>query len=84
MWQERCEALRRYEFNQDDVNHIVLNRKGTMLAAADDTGDVKVMDVEKCKLHKTLRGGHDNVRAASRLAPRPPSPPLGGCEHILC
>jgi len=74
--------LRRYEFNQDDVNHIVLNRKGTMLAAADDTGDVKVIDVEKCKLHKTLRGGHENVRCASCLAPRPPSPPRrAGCEN---
>jgi hypothetical protein len=65
-WQEACEAVRRYELNQDDVNQIVLNRKGTMLAAADDTGDVKVIDVEKHKLHKTLRGTHQNVRTETR------------------
>ena len=47
-------------------DQIVINRKGTTLAAADDNGEVKLINLEKHSLQKTLsRGGHENVRLDS-------------------
>eukprot|EP00959_Pyramimonas_sp_CCMP1952_P219107 4581101-Pyramimonas_sp.AAC.2 len=44
---------------------IVVNRKGTILAAADDNGEVKIINLEKHSLQKTLsRGGHANAWCA--------------------
>jgi hypothetical protein len=65
--------VRRDDLNRNHIlwiAQIVVNRKGTVLAAADDNGEVKVINLEKHNLQKTLsRGGHANVRAKSITAP---------------
>lgn len=42
---------------------VVVNSKGTTLAAADDSGSVCLINLEKNQLAKTLRNGHTNVRS---------------------
>eukprot|EP00242_Pyramimonas_sp_CCMP2087_P018014 CAMPEP_0198225946 /NCGR_PEP_ID=MMETSP1445-20131203/103204_1 /TAXON_ID=36898 /ORGANISM="Pyramimonas sp., Strain CCMP2087" /LENGTH=206 /DNA_ID=CAMNT_0043905631 /DNA_START=179 /DNA_END=796 /DNA_ORIENTATION=- len=75
----KCEAVQRYEYNTDDVNQIVVNRKGTVLAAADDNGEVKVINLEKHNLQKTLsRGGHANICSSVQFRPHQPWEVISG------
>ena len=58
--------VHRYAFNVEEVNHIAVNRRGTALAAADDSGQIQVIDISNAtshggKLLKTLKGGHSNI-----------------------
>lgn len=53
--------LQAYSFNADEINQVALNFKGTYLAAADDSGAVKVVDIRTHKLFKTLQGAHSNI-----------------------
>ena len=58
--------VHRYVFNCEEVNHIAVNRRGTALAAADDSGQIQVIDISNAtshggKLLKTLKGGHSNI-----------------------
>lgn len=61
-------AARRYAYNSDEVNGIALSPNGRYLAAADDAGEVKVVDVRSDALHKTLRGGHSNIASGASAA----------------
>ncbi|KAF7840341.1 cellulose synthase A catalytic subunit 8 [UDP-forming] [Senna tora] len=53
-----------YNYNKEDINQIVCNSKSSFLAAADDGGDVKIIDIRQQCLYKTLRavlsGGLDS------------------------
>ena len=45
------------------TNHqIVSNTQGNYLAACDDSGEVKIIDIEKNTVSKTLRRQHSNVK----------------------
>jgi WD40 repeat protein len=58
------------DFNTDEINQIRVNEKGAFVAACDDSGEIKVMDVRKGHaLFKTLRG-HDNICASIVFRPR--------------
>ncbi|KAK3259969.1 hypothetical protein CYMTET_31057 [Cymbomonas tetramitiformis] len=69
---ESGDPVQRYNFNQEEVNQIVLNRKGTVLAAADDSGDVKIVDIQKHSLQKTLKGSHSNICSSVQFRPHHP------------
>ncbi|KAK6124184.1 hypothetical protein DH2020_042093 [Rehmannia glutinosa] len=53
--------LESYNYNKDEINQIACHPKSSFLAAADDAGDVKVIDVHQKCLYKTLRAGHESV-----------------------
>ncbi|OXB83485.1 UNVERIFIED_CONTAM: hypothetical protein H355_006332, partial [Colinus virginianus] len=64
------EPVERLRFNDDDVNCLALSDGGDLLAAADDSGAVRVVDLEGKKVVRTLR--HANI--CSSVAFRPGRP----------
>ena len=65
-------VLQRYAVNSDEINSLALSPNGTYLAAADDSGEVKILNVRTHELHKTLRGSHTNICAAVAFRPHQP------------
>nr|GMD93149.1 WD repeat-containing protein 53 [Ipomoea batatas] len=53
--------LESYNYNKDEINQIVCTPNSSFLAAADDSGDVKVIDIRQQCLYRTLRAGHTSV-----------------------
>ncbi|ESQ39714.1 hypothetical protein EUTSA_v10000923mg [Eutrema salsugineum] len=53
--------LESYNYNKDEINQVVCNGKSSFLASADDSGDVKIIDVGQKCLYKTLRAGHTSI-----------------------
>ena len=58
-----------FQFNEEEINQITLNRKESYLATADDTGHVKIVDVVEKKLYKTLRK-HTNISSSVTFHPQ--------------
>ena len=73
-----CDAvLRSHCLASDEINHLAVNRQGTWLAAADDSGEVVLLDLQQVQrdsscggsssaapAYKTLRRGHTNICSA--------------------
>ena len=62
--QHRLQAgamLHSRSFNNDEINSVSAAPNGRFLAAADDAGDVKVIDASTWQLFKSMRGAHDNI-----------------------
>ncbi|ONM28874.1 Transducin/WD40 repeat-like superfamily protein [Zea mays] len=56
----QSKPLETYNYNRDEINQIAVSSKG-FLAAADDSGDVKIVNtIQKC-LYKRLREAHTSV-----------------------
>ncbi|XP_022845822.1 WD repeat-containing protein 53 [Olea europaea var. sylvestris] len=53
--------LESYNYNKDEINQIACHSKSSFLAAADDSGDVKIFDMHQQCLYKTLRAGHESI-----------------------
>lgn len=51
----------RYAHNADEVNQVAVNAAGTFLAAADDAGEVAIIELKTHNRRKRLRGGHSNL-----------------------
>ena len=56
------EPVEEYDFNEDEINQIVVNKNEKYLAACDDSGQVVVINLEERKLYRTLRK-HTNICA---------------------
>ena len=50
-----------FSFNEDEINQIVLDKKEKFLAACDDSGEVKILDIKEKRVYKTLRLKHTNI-----------------------
>lgn len=61
-----------FEYNEDEINQIVVHDKGQYLAACDDTGAVKVIDLHQKKLFKTLNRSHTNICSSVQFRPQRP------------
>ncbi|KAI9076432.1 hypothetical protein K1719_041579 [Acacia pycnantha] len=61
--------LESYNYNKEDINQIVCNSKSSFLAAADDSGDVKIIDIRQQCLYKTLRSGHTSICSSVQFLP---------------
>lgn len=70
--------LQEFRFNQEEVNHTALNEKGNFLAACDDSGEVKIIDLESNKLYKTLTKHHTNICNSVQFRPTKPSELITG------
>lgn len=61
--------VHRYAFNADEISHVAINKKGAALAAADDGGEVAVVDISgggaSGKLIRTLKGGHGSLASGA-------------------
>lgn len=55
------QSLENYQFNEDEINQIVLDEKENFLAACDDSGEIKVISLQEKRLYKTLRKKHTNI-----------------------
>ncbi|CAM6050438.1 unnamed protein product [Sphagnum compactum] len=64
--------LHTYNFNSEEINQVAVNHKGTFLAAADDSGEIKVINLQNHKLFKTLQGVHSNICSSAVFHPRRP------------
>ena len=67
-----------FEFNQDEINQVAIHYKGGFLAACDDSGDIKVIDVLSGRLFKTLSGRNDNICSTVQFRPNRPWEILSG------
>eukprot|EP00252_Welwitschia_mirabilis_P027534 TRINITY_DN9468_c0_g1_i1.p1 TRINITY_DN9468_c0_g1~~TRINITY_DN9468_c0_g1_i1.p1 ORF type:complete len:397 (+),score=69.48 TRINITY_DN9468_c0_g1_i1:61-1191(+) len=60
--------LEKYAFNKEDINQISFSQK-SFLAAADDSGEVKIIDIQQRCLYRTLRSGHTNICSCVQFHP---------------
>ncbi|XP_024024162.1 cellulose synthase A catalytic subunit 8 [UDP-forming] [Morus notabilis] len=76
--------LESYVYNKEEINQIALNYKSSFLAAADDGGDVKIIDISQKCLYKTLRAGHTSICSSVQFLPwRPWEVISGGLDSKL-
>ncbi|XP_050405183.1 WD repeat-containing protein 53 isoform X2 [Patella vulgata] len=50
-----------YDYNTDEINQIILNNNEENLAACDDSGEVKIINLLEKKMFRTLRNKHTNI-----------------------
>ena len=50
-----------FKCNEEEINEISINEKGEYLAACDDEGEIKVIDLKQERLFKTLFKRHTNI-----------------------
>jgi WD40 repeat protein len=74
----QASIVHRFAFNRDEINDLALSYNGSYLAAADDSGELKIIDLRTQELHKTLRSVHDNICAAVAYRPHHPWEVLSG------
>ena len=55
------QSVENFEFNEEEINQIVLDEKEHHLAACDDSGEVKIISLQEKRLYKTLRRKHTNI-----------------------
>lgn len=73
-----------FHFNSDEINQIDINPKGSFICAGDDSGEIKVIDVEKLCLYKTLNRQHSNICSTLKFNPRKPWEMFsGGLDCLL-
>ena len=60
-----------FDFNDEEIDQIVLNEKEAFLAACDDSGHVKVISLQERRVYKTLRK-HGNICSSVCFRPRRP------------
>lgn len=61
--------VQEFQFNQEEINQTALNEKGNFLAACDDSGEVKIIDLENNRLYKTLTKHHTNICNSVQFRP---------------
>ncbi|NWW69641.1 WDR53 protein, partial [Climacteris rufus] len=64
------EPLERFHVNQEEINCLSVNHTDTFLAAADDSGAIKVLDLESKKVSRSLR--HSNICSSVAFRPQRP------------
>ena len=62
------DPVQSFQFNEEEINQIRLNEKENFLAACDDSGQVKVINLVEKKVYKTLRK-HTNICATVAFRP---------------
>nr|XP_029121311.1 WD repeat-containing protein 53 isoform X3 [Elaeis guineensis] len=76
--------LETYNYNKDEINQIAYSSKSNFLAAADDSGDVKIIDTSQQCLYKTLRAVHTSICSSVQfLSWKPWAAITGGLDSKL-
>lgn len=77
-------AVCEFQFNEDEINQVAIHGKGNFLAACDDSGEIKVIDVQSGKLFKSLHSKHDNICSTVQFRPnRPWEIVSGGMDYTI-
>lgn len=71
-WRDLENPLHQFSFNREEINEICIHQNGNYLCAGDDSGDIKVIDVENAKVFKTLSRCHTNICSTVKFNPRKP------------
>lgn len=61
-----------FSYNSDEINQIAVDEKEKYLAASDDAGEIRVIDLSLKKLYKTLKNKHTNICASVCFRPQKP------------
>ncbi|NXC27155.1 WDR53 protein, partial [Campylorhamphus procurvoides] len=64
------EPLERFHVNEEEINSLSLNDTDSFLAAADDSGAIKIVDLESKKVTRSLR--HSNICSSVAFRPQRP------------
>ncbi|NXG11226.1 WDR53 protein, partial [Sakesphorus luctuosus] len=64
------EPLERFHVNEEEINCLSLNDTDGFLAAADDSGAIKIVDLESKKVTRSLR--HSNICSSVAFRPQRP------------
>ncbi|NWR94368.1 WDR53 protein, partial [Furnarius figulus] len=64
------EPLERFHMNEEEINSLSLNDTNSFLAAADDSGAIKIVDLESKKVTRSLR--HSNICSSVAFRPQRP------------
>ncbi|ACO61556.1 predicted protein [Micromonas commoda] len=79
-----------YAFNNDEVNSVCVDRKGRRMCAADDGGEIVVVDIGDetsvaGALVKTLKNGHENIASGAVFRDHKPHDVVsGGLDCAVC
>lgn len=73
LYDTRCmdAMVTKFQYNKEEINQLTLHPKDTYLAACDDSGHVRIVDVQQRKLYKTLRR-HTNICSSICFHPKLP------------
>ena len=66
------QPLHVFHFNSDEINQIDINPRASFICACDDSGDIKVIDVENLCLYKSLTRQHNNICSTVKFNARKP------------
>ncbi|XP_073058588.1 LOW QUALITY PROTEIN: uncharacterized protein [Primulina eburnea] len=66
---DSLKQLECYNYNKVEINQIAFHSKSPFLAAADDAGDVKIIDIQQHCMFKTLRAGHKSICSTVQFLP---------------
>lgn len=66
------QLLHVFHFNADEINQIDINPRASFICACDDSGDIKVIDIENLCLYRTLSRQHDNICSTVKFNARKP------------
>ncbi|KAK8664648.1 hypothetical protein V6N13_084426 [Hibiscus sabdariffa] len=76
--------LESYNYNKEEINQVTCNSKSSFLAAADDGGEIKIIDLRQKRISKTLRSGHTSICSSVQFIPwRPWEVITGGLDSKL-
>ncbi|XP_048361363.1 WD repeat-containing protein 53 [Sphaerodactylus townsendi] len=69
----RClkEPVESFHVNEEEINYLSVNETGTLLAVADDSGAIKIIDLESKKLNRCLNR-HSNICTSAVFRPQRP------------
>lgn len=59
-------------FNQDEINQLDIHSKRLLISSCDDSGEVKVIDVDNKKIVQTLSNFHSNICSTVKFSARKP------------
>lgn len=77
-------AVCEFQFNEDEINQVAIHGKGNFVAACDDSGQIKVIDVQSGTLFKSLHSKHDNICSTVQFRPnRPWEIVSGGMDYTI-
>ncbi|XP_006200985.2 WD repeat-containing protein 53 [Vicugna pacos] len=65
------ESLDHFHVNEEEINCLSLNETENLLASADDSGTIKILDLEKKKVSRSLKR-HSNICSSVAFRPQRP------------
>ncbi|KAF9129602.1 WD repeat-containing protein 53 [Mortierella sp. 14UC] len=78
------QSARVYDGAEDEINQIQINHRATYLAACDDAGDVRVLDLKTHKWMRKIERTHDNIAMTVQFVPKKDLQALsGGMDKLV-